>query len=685
MLAKRPIHASSSARSAARSRRSGSGAAPTAARGTRSSKSARPRATRPSAGAHRYALAGPSSAGAALRRHRDRAARRGCRPASTSSIACSAAASSRARSCCSAASRASASRRCCCRPRRTWRAPIGPVLYSSGEESEHQIKSRGERLASATRRSICSPKPASSGSSKRSRASSRRCVIVDSIQTVFSLKFQSAPGSIGQVREAATQLLFTAKGQNVPTFLVGHVTKDGSLAGPKALEHVVDTVLYFEGERHHSHRVVRAVKNRFGAVSELGVFEMTVGRPAAGAESVEAVSRRAAVERARARRCCARSRARGRFSSRCRRSSARARYGNARRMASGIDQQRLSLLLAVLEKRAGLNLIGDDVFVNIAGGMTVDEPASDLGVARGDRVERPQSRDSARRRRCSAKSVWRARSAASRRRPCASAKRRRWGSARCIMPEANIDPADRSRPAVDASWSASAPSAKRSTLLLDCNLNPDRHMSDMVGLQSRPPGFTFVSRRRVIHGGRLMAWFALARVFFVAAVAYAAALLRPLPVGLARSTSLSALALAGARASCFESRLRETPPPRVARRAHRLRRSAWRSRARSRRASFWADTGDRRVEFLHSFLLIVLPYLGLVLGAQARRVARAGAAGQPVPRRRARSAATRFSTPASSSTAASPTSARPASSTARWSSRSSCSRSCSSSPTRPTR
>src|SRR5919205_671620 len=100
-------------------------------------------------------------------------------------------------------------------------------------------------------------------------------VIVDSVQTIFSLKFQSAPGSIGQVREAATQLLFTAKGQNVPTFLVGHVTKDGSLAGPKALEHVVDTVLYFEGERHHSHRVVRAVKNRFGAVSELGVFEMT--------------------------------------------------------------------------------------------------------------------------------------------------------------------------------------------------------------------------------------------------------------------------------------------------------------------------------------------------------------------------------------------------------------------------
>ena len=100
-------------------------------------------------------------------------------------------------------------------------------------------------------------------------------LIIDSIQTVFSLKLASAPGSVGQVRQAATDLLFNAKGHNVPTILVGHVTKDGSLAGPKVLEHVVDTVLYFEGERHHAHRVVRAVKNRFGAISELGVFEMT--------------------------------------------------------------------------------------------------------------------------------------------------------------------------------------------------------------------------------------------------------------------------------------------------------------------------------------------------------------------------------------------------------------------------
>ena len=199
------------------------------------------------------------------------------------------------------------------------------------------------------------------------------------MQTIFSLKFQSAPGSIGQVREAATQLLFAAKGQNVPTFLVGHVTKDGTLAGPKALEHVVDTVLYFEGERHHSHRVVRAVKNRFGAVSELGVFEMT----AAGLRAVPNPSKMFLAERpvsapGSAVLCAVEGSRPILVEVQALVSSAL--YGNARRTANGFDQQRLALLLAVLEKRAGLNLIGDDVFVNIAGGMTIDEPAADLGV-----------------------------------------------------------------------------------------------------------------------------------------------------------------------------------------------------------------------------------------------------------------------------------------------------------------
>src|SRR5437899_7227370 len=152
---------------------------------------------------------------------------------------------------------------------------IGPVLYSSGEESEHQIKLRGERLAVGKAPLYLLAETCLERILEEIARIKPALVIVDSVQTVFSQKFQSAPGSIGQVREAATQLLFTAKGQNIPTFLVRHVTKHGSLAGPKALEHVVDTVLYFEGERHHSHRVVRAVKNRFGAASELGVFEVT--------------------------------------------------------------------------------------------------------------------------------------------------------------------------------------------------------------------------------------------------------------------------------------------------------------------------------------------------------------------------------------------------------------------------
>ena len=271
---------------------------------------------------------------------------------------------------------------------------FGPVLYSSGEESEHQIKSRGERLG-------IDPST-SSGSSRAVSRDERaplyilaetclerileeiarlkpRFIIVDSIQTVFSLRFQSAPGSIGQVREAATQLLFAAKGQNIPTFLVGHVTKDGNIAGHKALEHIVDTVLYFEGEKHHAHRVVRAVKNRFGAVSEVGVFEMT-GR---GLKAVPNPSKLFLAERpvnvsGSAVLCCVEGSRPMLVEIQALVSTST--YGNARRMASGLDHNRLSLLLAVLEKRAGLNLAADDVFVNVAGGIAVDEPAADLGV-----------------------------------------------------------------------------------------------------------------------------------------------------------------------------------------------------------------------------------------------------------------------------------------------------------------
>jgi DNA repair protein RadA/Sms len=317
----------------------------------------------------------------------------------------------------------------------------GPVLYSSGEESEHQIKSRGERLAVGTAPLYLMAETCLERILEEIGRLKPKLVIVDSIQTLFSLKLQSAPGSISQVREAATQLLFTAKGSNVPTFLVGHITKDGSLAGPKTLEHVVDTVLYFEGERHHSHRVVRAVKNRFGAASELGVFEMT----STGLRPVPNPSRMFLAERP--------TNAPG-SAVLCMVEGSRpmlvevqalvstSSYGMARRMASGIDQQRLSLLLAVLEKRAGLNLMGDDVFVNVAGGMSIDEPASDLGVVAAiassvrNRVIAQTTAmfgevGLAGEVRGISQATLRVREAA------------QMGFRRCIMPEANIDPADR--------------------------------------------------------------------------------------------------------------------------------------------------------------------------------------------------------------------------------------------------
>ena len=271
---------------------------------------------------------------------------------------------------------------------------VGTVLYSSGEESEHQIKSRGERLSVDPSTGAGSSRASPPDTATPLYILAETClerileevarlrpafIVIDSVQTVFSLKFQSAAGSIGQVRESATQLLFAAKGQNIPIFLVGHVTKDGSLAGPKSLEHIVDTVLYFEGEKHHAHRVVRAVKNRFGAVSELGVFEMT-GRGLRGVANPSELflaERRAGAPGSAVLACVEGSRpmlveVQALVSS--------SSYGNARRMASGIDQNRLTLLLAVLEKRAGLNLAADDVFINVAGGIAVDEPAADLAI-----------------------------------------------------------------------------------------------------------------------------------------------------------------------------------------------------------------------------------------------------------------------------------------------------------------
>jgi len=256
---------------------------------------------------------------------------------------------------------------------------VGTVLYASGEESEHQIKSRGDRLGIGDAPLFLLAETCIENILEEVGRLRPRLLGVDSVQTVCSLKFQAAPGSIGQVREAAPQFRFTAKGHNIPTFLVGHVTKDGNIAGPKALEHVVDTVLYFEGERHHSHRVVRAVKNRFGAVSELGVFEMTGAglRPVPNPSALFLAERPLATPGSAV--LCSIEGSRP-ILVEVQALASTTSYGMAKRMAVGIDPSRLSLLLAVLEKRAGLHLATDDVFVNIAGGMTVDEPAADLAI-----------------------------------------------------------------------------------------------------------------------------------------------------------------------------------------------------------------------------------------------------------------------------------------------------------------
>jgi DNA repair protein RadA/Sms len=317
---------------------------------------------------------------------------------------------------------------------------VGPVLYSSSEESEHQVKSRGERLGVGRAPLYLLAETCLERVLEEAGRVKPALLVVDSIQTVFSTKLQSAPGSIGQVRECATQLLFTAKGQNVPTFLVGHVTKEGSLAGPKSLEHIVDTVLYFEGEHHHVHRIVRAVKNRFGEVSELGVFEMTGAglRPVPNPSQLFLAERAAALPGSAVTCCIEGSRpilveVQALVSS--------SLYGNAKRMAIGVDQNRLSLLLAVLEKRAGLALVGDDVFLNVAGGMTIDEPAADLAVVSAvassvrNRPVRPQT------------AVFGEVGLAGEVRGVTQAARRvreaaQMGFTRCILPRGNIDSRD---------------------------------------------------------------------------------------------------------------------------------------------------------------------------------------------------------------------------------------------------
>jgi len=261
------------------------------------------------------------------------------------------------------------------------------VLYASGEESVQQIKVRAERIESPEEAKDAGPAEdiyllAESNLENILSAVEDvhpAAIVVDSVQTAFSEKLDSAPGSVSQVRYAAMQFLNLAKTTNVPVFLIGHVTKDGSIAGPKVLEHIVDAVLYFEGERRQNHRIIRAVKNRFGAANEVGIFEMTSRglTPAANPSSLflldrENISAGASV-------VCAIEGTRPLLVE-IQALVAATQYGTARRVATGVDYNRISVLVAMLEKRLGIQMGGSDIYVNTAGGIEINEPGSDLGV-----------------------------------------------------------------------------------------------------------------------------------------------------------------------------------------------------------------------------------------------------------------------------------------------------------------
>ena len=254
-----------------------------------------------------------------------------------------------------------------------------PVLYVSAEESAAQVKLRAERLGAVTDGLLLWSESDLGAVQAVLDDLKPRTLVIDSIQTVFLPELESAPGSVAQVRECGARLMMVAKGTGVATFLVGHVTKDGAIAGPRVLEHLVDTVLYFEGERHHAYRVLRAVKNRFGSTNEIGVFEMgehglvEVGNPSGLflAERPHDVPGSVIVSSLEGTRP---------LLLELQALVSPASFGTPRRTVLGADYNRACLLLAVLEKRAGVPLGSQDVFVNVAGGGRVTEPAADLGV-----------------------------------------------------------------------------------------------------------------------------------------------------------------------------------------------------------------------------------------------------------------------------------------------------------------
>ena len=253
------------------------------------------------------------------------------------------------------------------------------VLYISGEESAHQIKLRSNRIGATAKDLLVLVEVSLEKILDQIKKVNPAIVVIDSIQTVYSGDLMSAPGSVGQVREASSRLILSAKKNGIPVFLVGHVTKDGSIAGPKVMEHMVDTVLYFEGDSGHTYRIIRSIKNRFGPTNEIGVFEMQekglkeVPNPSAFflAERPQNVPGSVVVASLEGTRP---------ILVEIQALVSATNLGMPRRTAIGVDHNRVSLLIAVLDKICGLHLGGSDVFINVAGGVRVEEPAVDLGV-----------------------------------------------------------------------------------------------------------------------------------------------------------------------------------------------------------------------------------------------------------------------------------------------------------------
>jgi DNA repair protein RadA/Sms len=253
------------------------------------------------------------------------------------------------------------------------------VLYVSGEESQDQIRMRAERTGIKNQNCYILTETLIQNIFQQAEQLKPQLLIVDSIQTLYTNLIDSAPGSISQVRQCTADLMRYSKTTKVPVFIIGHITKDGAIAGPKVLEHMVDTVLQFEGDTHHIYRLLRTTKNRFGSTNELGIYEMTVGglrevsNPSevlitAREEPVSGVAIAAITEGIRP------------LLIETQALVSTAAYGTPQRSSTGFDLRRLSMLLAVLEKRCGFRLASKDVFLNIAGGIKVEDPAADLAL-----------------------------------------------------------------------------------------------------------------------------------------------------------------------------------------------------------------------------------------------------------------------------------------------------------------